>query len=392
MTAAPLPAGGAPHDGSLDSASAEPLSRRYDLALLDLDGVVYRGPDPVAGAPAALIDARAAGMRLAFVTNNASRTPEQIVAQLAELGVSAQPDEVVTSAQAAATLVAERVGPGGTVFIVGGDGLRAAIAAAGLVAAAAYDTVPPPQVVVQGFSPDLRYEDLAQAALAVGRGAIWVATNTDVTIPTARGIQPGNGTLVAAVAAATGRRPVVAGKPERALVDEAVARSGATRPLMVGDRLDTDIEGAVRAGMDSLLVLTGITTVADLLQAGPDSRPTYLGSDLSALGTAIPALAELASLPEQRRSGWRAQTDGDTVRLIHDEGTTPDPMDAVRTLVVAAWAAADAGHPLTRVLVPAGLDKALSALGVPADLLGTANRDNESTESGTGARDEHAGR
>ncbi|MDX6221970.1 MAG: glycerol-phosphatase, partial [Frankiales bacterium] len=286
MTVAPPPAGMVDDDGSPWHAEGASLSTRYDVALLDLDGVVYRGADPVAGAPEALAAARAAGMRMAFVTNNASRTPQQIVAHLGELGVPAQPDEVVTSAHAAATLAVERLGPGGRVFVVGGDGLRDAVAGVGLVLVERYDAVPAPQMVVQGFSPDLRYEDLAQAALAVAAGADWVATNADATLPTSRGLQPGNGTLVAAVAAAAGRQPVVAGKPERALVEEAVRRSGAQHPLMVGDRLDTDIAGAVRAELDSLLVLTGVSTVADLLAAAPAARPTYVGGSLAALGAA----------------------------------------------------------------------------------------------------------
>src|SRR4051794_38014714 len=241
MSFAPLPAG--MDDGSGPAALAKGdgqdrhvLATRYDVALLDLDGVVYRGADPVPGAPEALAAARATGMRLSFVTNNASRPPEAVADHLEQLGVSAAPDEVVTSAQAAATMLVQLIGVGGLVLVIGGQGLRAAVAEVGLVSVPSYDAVPRPQAVIQGFSPDLQYEDLAQATLAVAAGATWVATNTDTTLPTARGLQPGNGTLVAAVAAATGRRPLVAGKPERALVDEAVRRCGATHPLCVGDR------------------------------------------------------------------------------------------------------------------------------------------------------------
>jgi glycerol 3-phosphatase-2 len=374
MTSAPLPAG--TRDGSAQPATGGPLSRRYDVALLDLDGVVYRGADAVPGAPAALSQARSAGMRLSFVTNNASRTPDQIAAHLGELGVAVRPDEVVTSAQAAATLLVERIGPGGRVFVVGGVGLRDAVEAVGLVPVERYDAVPPPQAVVQGFSPDLRYEDLAQATFAVAAGAIWVATNTDATLPTARGIQPGNGTLVAAVATATGEQPVVAGKPERALVDEAIHRSGATRPLIVGDRLDTDIEGAVRADLDSLLVLTGISTVADLLTGPPGSRPTFLGADLSALASSPARLAELLSLPPPP-TGWRVAVKDDTVRLTRagDEAPDADPLDPVRLVVAAAWAVVDAGHQLAGVLVPPKRRQALLDAGLPASLLRDAEQD-----------------
>ena len=269
-------------------ACAEPLCTAYDAALLDLDGVVYRGPDPVPGAAAAVAAARAAGMRMAFVTNNASRTPAAVAAHLGAVGVEARADEVVTAAQAAATLLGTLVPAGSRVLVTGGEGLRAAVTEAG------FEPVPTaddgPAAVVQGYAPGLAYADLAEAALAVRAGAVWVASNLDATIPTARGLLPGNGALVALVAHATGRRPdAAAGKPERALHDEAVRRTGAVRPLVVGDRLDTDVEGANRAGCDSLLVLTGVTTEADLLAAPPERRPTYLGLDLGALLVAHPA-------------------------------------------------------------------------------------------------------
>jgi HAD superfamily hydrolase (TIGR01457 family) len=378
-------------DGSPWHAEGASLSTRYDVALLDLDGVVYRGADPVAGAPEALEAARAAGMRMAFVTNNASRTPQQIVAHLGELGVPAQPDEVVTSAHAAATLAVERLGPGGRVFVVGGDGLRDAVAGVGLVLVERYDAVPAPQMVVQGFSPDLRYEDLAQAALAVAAGADWVATNADATLPTSRGLQPGNGTLVAAVAAAAGRQPVVAGKPERALVDEAVRRSGAQHPLMVGDRLDTDIAGAVRAELDSLLVLTGVSTVADLLAAAPAARPTYVGASLAALGAAQTPIADFGTLPTQRRTGWQAETWPGSLRLTRTGAGPADPLDAVRTLIAAAWAGLDAGEPVTRVAVDPALEASLLAAGVPGELF-PATPAPDAGPSTTLAGDARAGR
>ncbi|MDX6202986.1 MAG: glycerol-phosphatase [Frankiales bacterium] len=391
MTVAPPPAGMVDDDGSPWHAEGASLSTRYDVALLDLDGVVYRGADPVAGAPEALAAARAAGMRMAFVTNNASRTPQQIVAHLGELGVPAQPDEVVTSAHAAATLAVERLGPGGRVFVVGGDGLRDAVAGVGLVLVERYDAVPAPQMVVQGFSPDLRYEDLAQAALAVAAGADWVATNADATLPTSRGLQPGNGTLVAAVAAAAGRQPVVAGKPERALVEEAVRRSGAQHPLMVGDRLDTDIAGAVRAELDSLLVLTGVSTVADLLAAAPAARPTYVGASLAALGAAQTPIADFGTLPTQRRTGWQAETWPGSLRLTRTGAGPADPLDAVRTLIAAAWAGLDAGEPVTRVAVDSALEASLLAAGVPGELF-PATPAPDAGPSTTLAGDARAGR
>jgi glycerol 3-phosphatase-2 len=254
----------------------------YDVALLDLDGVVYRGAEPVPGAAAAVAAARAAGMRMAFVTNNAARTPAAVVAALAAVGVPATEAEVVTAAQAAATLLASYVPSGARVLACGGEGIRIALAERGYVLVATADDEP--AAVVQGYDPRLAYADLAEAALAVRRGAVWLATNLDATIPTDRGELPGNGALVALVAAATGRRPdASAGKPERALYDEAVRRSAARHPLVVGDRLDTDIAGANRAGYDSLLVLTGVADQA-ALDAAPDGQlPTYAAPDLAGL-------------------------------------------------------------------------------------------------------------
>jgi HAD superfamily hydrolase (TIGR01450 family) len=276
--------------------SREPLCTRYDVALLDLDGVVYRGEEPVPGAAEAVAAARAAGMRVAFVTNNASRTPAAVAAHLAAVGVPAAPEDVVTAAQAAATLLGTLVPAGSRVLVTGGAGLRVAVAEAGFAPAASADDGP--AAVVQGYAPDLAYADLAEAALAVRAGAVWVATNLDATIPTARGELPGNGALVALVThAARGRRPdASAGKPERALHEEAVRRSGAARPLVVGDRLDTDIEGANRAGCDSLLVLTGVTDEAALRAAPPERRPTYVARDLGALVLPYPPDDDLDAL------------------------------------------------------------------------------------------------
>jgi glycerol 3-phosphatase-2 len=258
-----------------------PLAARYDTALLDLDGVVYRGPDAVPHAVAALLGAAAAGMHLAYVTNNASRTPETVAAHLLELGLPAKPEEVVTAAQAVARLIAEQVPQGARVLTVGGEGLRSALLSYGLTLVSSADDEP--AAVVQGYVPETSWHDLAEVAYAVGRGVPWFASNVDTTMPTARGIAPGNGALVGAVAAAAGGWPTVAGKPEPALHRETMLRTGAARPLVVGDRLDTDIEGANRAGVDSLLVLTGVTGLEQLRAAPPEQQPTYASEDLRGL-------------------------------------------------------------------------------------------------------------
>lgn len=262
-------------------AADKPLASLYDTALLDLDGVVYRGKDAVPHAVPVLTEAAEVGMRLAYVTNNASRTPKAVAAHLRELGLAAHAEDVVTAAQAVARLIAEQVPAGARVMAIGGEGLRQALLEHGLTPVNSAEEEP--AAVVQGYRPDTTWKDLAEAAYAVERGIPWFAANTDRTMPTARGIAPGNGALVAAVAAATGTWPTVAGKPEPALHRETMIRTKAQRPLVVGDRLDTDIEGANRAGVDSLLVLTGVTRLADVRKAPKEHQPTYLAEDLRAL-------------------------------------------------------------------------------------------------------------
>ena len=262
-------------------AADKPLAVSYDTALLDLDGVVYRGRDAVPHAVSSLMAAADAGMRLAYVTNNASRTPEAVAEHLLELGLPVQAEDVVTAAQAVARLIAEQVPTGARVLVIGGDGLRQALLGHGLTLVSSADD--DPAAVVQGYLPGTSWEDLAEAAYAVERGVPWFAANTDRTMPTARGIAPGNGALVGAVAAATGTWPTVAGKPEPALHRETMLRTGARHPLIVGDRLDTDIEGANRAGVDSLLVLTGVTRLEQLRDAPKEQLPTYVAQDLRGL-------------------------------------------------------------------------------------------------------------
>jgi HAD superfamily hydrolase (TIGR01450 family) len=323
---------------ALPRASQKPPCEVYDAALLDLDGVVYLGGSAVPGAPEALAEARHQGLRLAFVTNNASRSPSAIAAQLNRLGVPADAAEVVTSAQAAARLLAERLPPGSPVLVVGGTGLRIALRERGLrPVSTALDR---PAAVVQGYGPDVNYGMLAEGGLAVRAGAWFVASNADVTLPTARGLQPGNGSLVQVIATATGQRPVVAGKPEPPLHAEAVERSGARRPLVVGDRLDTDIEGAVRVGADSMLVLTGVTQPADAVLAPERQRPTYLAPDLSGLLEPQPAVTVDGA--QFQCGGWTVRCDRGQVEITgHGEAA----IDGLRALCAAAWSAGpvDAG-------------------------------------------------
>lgn len=330
-------------------ASEQPLLQGYDAALVDLDGVVYRGALPVPGAAEAIAAVREAGLRVAFVTNNASRTPAVVAATLAELGIPASPADVVTSAHAAAALLRDLLPSGARVLVTGAPALRSAVAEAGF--APVWSADDHPAAVVSGLDSSLDYGRLAEATLAVGAGALWVTANLDSTLPSPRGLLPGNGALVAAVSVATGRRPLSAGKPARALYDEAIRRTGAERALVVGDRLDTDIAGAVTAGMDSLVVLTGVAGPVDLLAAGPSARPTYLAADLAGLLVAheAPQLADGSA----RCGQWSAVLTGPTVAVRRTAGVTaPAPagdLDGLRAACLVAWAAADSGQ------LPAGL-------------------------------------
>ncbi len=315
-----------------------PLAEEYDVALLDLDGVVYIGPDAVRHAGASLSQARAVGMRLAFVTNNASRTPESVATHLTRIGVAADPDEVVTSAQAAARVVADLVPAGSPVLMVGADGLEQALLERGLVPVTSLDDGP--KAVVQGYGPDVGWRQLAEASFAVQHGLPWVASNADLTLPTPRGQAPGNGALVAVVRLATGRDPLVAGKPEPPMHREAMLRTGAERPLVVGDRLDTDIEGANRSGVDSLLVLTGVTRPHQVVLAPAHLRPTYVAADLRALVERQPRLT--GDSPVVLADGWRAEVRDGRLQLAGAADSTAEQFSAVAALqaaCAAAWAA-----------------------------------------------------
>ena len=312
-------------------ASAEPLDTAYDVALLDLDGVVYLGGTPIPGAAEALRKADAAGMRLAYVTNNAFRTRAAIAALLTSFGVPATQEDVVTSAQAAARLLADRLPPGAPVLVIGGSGLRMALRERGLRPVST--AIDKPQAVVQGYAPDISYPMLAEGGLAVAAGALFVASNADRTLPSRRGRQPGNGSLLQVIATATGVWPLVAGKPEPPLHRESVLRTGAKNPLVVGDRLDTDIEAAHRVGADSLLVLTGVTGPAEAVLAPPSQRPTYLAEDLAGLLEPHPGITEEDGAFSC--GGWAARLDGGWLELTGDG----ERIDGLRALCAAAWAA-----------------------------------------------------
>ncbi|QHC21876.1 HAD-IIA family hydrolase [Streptomyces sp. GS7] len=334
--------------------SRRALSEAYDTALLDLDGVVYAGGQAVAHAVESLTAAREGGMHLAYVTNNAARTPQAVADQLTGFGLPTDADDVITSAQAVARLIAEQVPPGAKVLAIGGEGLRVALRERGLEPVASADD--DPAAVVQGYDPGLDWGQLAEAAYAVQRGVPWFASNTDLTIPKERGIAPGNGALVEVVRIAAGGAPQVAGKPQPPMHRETVLRTGAERPLVIGDRLDTDIEGAWNGGVDSLLVLTGVTIPAELLAAPPRHRPTYVDADLR--GVLVPQPEVAADGDGFRCGGWRATASGagagDTL-VLDGAGA---PLDGLRALCAAAWTAAGEGG------CAADAEKALRQIGM----------------------------
>lgn len=298
--------------------SDEPLHTRHDAALLDLDGVVYRGAHAVDHAAEAVSRAAGAGMAACYVTNNSSREPEVIAEQIRGYGLACRAVDVVTSAQAAALLLTDLLPAGGKVLVVGGQGLRTALRGAGFeLCDGAEDD---PLAVVQGFAPDVGWRQLAEAAYAIAAGALHLATNLDTSIPDDRGIAPGNGALVGAVVHATGVEPHASGKPTAPIFHQATHRIGARAPLVVGDRLDTDLEGARAAGIPGLLVLTGVSSARDAVLARPEQRPSFLAPDLRWLARAHPR-------PEQRSDGsWRC---GDAlVRLDDDAVVLAEPAPA----------------------------------------------------------------
>ncbi|WP_439029021.1 HAD-IIA family hydrolase [Gordonia terrae] len=304
------------------------LADRFDALLLDLDGTVFAGHRAL---PNAVDTLDRLTLPRFFVTNNASRRPTEVAAHLRELGFEATDDLVVTSAQSGARLLSEHLEPGSRALVIGTDGLAQEVREVGVGVTRSADDRP--SAVIQGHSPDTGWAQLSEAALAIRAGALWVATNIDATLPSERGLLVGNGSMVAALRNATGKEPMVAGKPAAPLMADAIARARASAPLVVGDRLDTDIEGAHAVGIESALVLTGVSTVIDLLGASPEQRPTFVIDDLAGLFDDIEAVRVVA------QPGWDVTVEGSTV-TVRGSG---DEIGLVPALAAATWAAVDAG-------------------------------------------------
>ncbi|UQX12537.1 HAD-IIA family hydrolase [Candidatus Mycobacterium methanotrophicum] len=325
------------------------LAQQYDCLLLDLDGTVFCGHQLTEGAADSLD--RAPGRKL-FVTNNASRSADEVVDHLRDIGLKATAEDVVTSAQSAARVLAAQLAPESRVLVVGTDSLAEEITAVGLRPVRVFQDEP--HAVVQGHSTETSWINLAEAALAIRAGALWVAANVDATLPTECGLLPGNGAMVAALKAATGAEPQVAGKPSPTLMTDALARGDFRAPLVVGDRLNTDIAAANAAGLPSLMVLCGVNSARDAVHAVPEQRATYIGYDLRALHQTAD---ELAVAPQ---AAWRVQTGEMSVRVSTGRGDEArDDLSIVRAVANAVWALD--GDPRA-VTIKAGDDSAHDAL------------------------------
>jgi glycerol-1-phosphatase len=302
------------------------LVQEHDCLLLDLDGTVFRGHEPTPGAVETL---SAVSLRTLFVTNNASRGPDEVAQHLCAMGFTAKPDDIVTSAQSAARLLQEQVQPGAAVLIVGTDSLAAEVSKVGLKPVRQWSDGP--AAVVQGHSPQTGWPDLAEATLAIRGGALWVAANVDRTLPSERGLLPGNGAMVAALRTATDREPQVAGKPEPRLLQDALARGRFGAPLVVGDRLDTDIAGANAAGLPCLMVLCGVSTAEEAVRSVIGQRPNYIAEDLRSLNT------QADILRVRPHPAWRVEV-GPSAVTVHSTGhDAGDSLSVVRATANSVW-------------------------------------------------------
>lgn len=325
--------------------SDKPLAQRYALALLDLDGVVYRGANPVENAADGIAQASQLGMRIAYTTNNPSRYPHVVAEQISSFGVDAHADDVITSAMVSAAMLKEKLDRGSKILVVGKDHLKSELENAGFVIVdSAQDK---PDAVIQSWFPELSWSILAEAAYAIENGAQYFVTNRDMTIPREQGIAPGNGALQLPVIAATGAQPLAsAGKPEAAMYHQARRLFSPTNHMVetenclpVGDRLDTDVEAANRGGYDSAVVLTGVADARQIIMAEPILRPTYICTDLLGLSQAQP---EVVATGDAFVCGEaKAWLEGSTLRIEIDGSEPEGPISSVNALRAAASAAWD---------------------------------------------------
>ncbi len=310
------------------------LIDNYDAALFDLDGVLYLGDYAVEGSVEAMAALAETGVPVMYVTNNAARSAQTVVDHLLDLGFAATLDNVLTSAQVAVRFIADEVPAGAKVLVAGTQSLIDLIEEAGFVPVDSADEAP--AAVVQGYDPDMTWRRLDEAALAVQRGARWYATNNDSSRPTERGLVPGAGAAIAVISAVVGGQPTIFGKPYLPMLAEAIRRTRASRPLFVGDRIDTDIIGAVNAGIDSLMVLTGAHGKAELVAAGPGERPTHVGADLAAL---LEPPRTVESVAGGARCGEQQVAVSDsTIGLVTQPVDLAGQIDALWAVAHLSWA------------------------------------------------------
>ncbi|MCF4006715.1 HAD-IIA family hydrolase [Corynebacterium uropygiale] len=305
------------------------LLQDHDALLLDLDGTVWEGGRAIPGAVETITES---GLRTLYITNNASRSPAVVASMLRDIDLDAHDSDIITSAQAAIWMMEEECERGATVLVLGSDSFKDLVREAGyrVVDTAEED----PVAVLQGHSTETGWRELSEAALAIRAGARYFASNLDTSLPMERGLMVGNGAMVAAIECSTGVSPQSAGKPQPTMFLQGAERAGAKRPLAVGDRLDTDIEGGVAAEMDVLHVMTGVSGPQDLLRAPATRRPTFLAKDFTE------AWNDAETLRPGPQGGFQAERSGDTITLSGgDESSTF--MQAVRTVLGAAWESED---------------------------------------------------
>ncbi|MFT3877776.1 MAG: HAD-IIA family hydrolase [Propioniciclava sp.] len=306
----------------------------YDVALSDLDGVHYRGELAVEGSAEAARVLQQRGVRLGYVTNNAAPSRASVAAKLVRLGFDVTPGDVITSAQVGGEMLRHELPAGSTVLVCGTENLADEVRQAGMIPVASYTDKP--DAVLQGYDPEMTWPRLYQAALAVQHGARWFATNPDLTRPTEDGLVPGMGAMIYAIAVTTDQRPQIAGKPYRPLLDAAIERLDARRPVFVGDRIDTDIMGAYAVGIDSFFVFTGSHGVRALCEAPREGRPTAIGWNFAALLEP----ARVAELDADGASCGRAcvTLDGRTPVIEGDLTDREVQLDAAWALANLVWA------------------------------------------------------
>lgn len=268
-----------------------PHLRDMRAFIIDMDGVLWEGDRPLPGLAEFFAALRELNLRFILATNNASKTPEQYVDKLARMGVTVARAEILTSAQAAALYLRSlrsQTPNGARVYAIGEDGVQNALREQGFVLCNEYDVSA--QFVVCGMDRGVTWDKLATATLNINAGAAFIGTNPDTTLPTERGFTHGNGAILACLQTATGRAPVIVGKPEPLMYQQALARLNAdpTTTAAIGDRLETDILGAVRAGIKSVFVLSGISSRQQLQTI--DYQPTWVMDDIRDVAQALKAL------------------------------------------------------------------------------------------------------